>query len=341
MAWKFWRWSPALAALVIAPFFAIELIFLGANALKIPQGGWFPLLVGTGLFILMWTWRKGSRLLAEISHRGRPPLPEFIRMAESSSVPRVPGTAMFLTGNAQDVPAALLHNMKHNKVLHDHNIILTIVTEEVPRLRDEGRVTVEKLSDRFSRVIVRFGFMESPDVPKALESRELRPGGRVVLPVAAGAASVGSLGIAAVAGLHLHSARALRERRVRPLLHPGGSGGRSRRTDHDLITSRRRTLACWHAACAFLHCRLDLRPRSRPSSRSRRHYHGFLVLWISDPGMPPGLVTARPYEFVHEPIMHPGAVEQPMLLRHLRRVATRRPSASSTATVAVGPVRLP
>ena len=170
VAWKFWRWSPAVVALVIAPFLAIELVFLGANALKIPHGGWFPLLVGTGLFILMRTWRKGTRLLAEISHRGRPPLAEFIRAAEGSPVPRVPGTAIFLTGNSQDVPAALLHNLKHNKVLHDHNVILTVMTEEVPRLRDEGRVSVETLSDRFSRVIVRFGFMESPNVPKALEA---------------------------------------------------------------------------------------------------------------------------------------------------------------------------
>ncbi|MBQ0822846.1 potassium transporter Kup [Microvirga sp. HBU67558] len=170
VAWKFWRWSPAVVALVITPFLAIELVFLGANALKIPHGGWFPLLVGTGLFILMRTWRKGTRLLAEISHRGRPPLAEFMRMAETSPVPRVPGTAIFLTGSSQDVPAALLHNLKHNKVLHDHNIILTVITEEVPRLRDEGRVTTEKLSDRFSRVIVRFGFMEHPNVPKALES---------------------------------------------------------------------------------------------------------------------------------------------------------------------------
>jgi KUP system potassium uptake protein len=100
VAWKFWRYSPLVAALVIAPFFAIELIFLGANALKIPQGGWFPLLIGAGLFTLTWVWRKGSRLLAEISHQGRPPLPEFIRMAESSLAPRVSGTAMILTGNA-------------------------------------------------------------------------------------------------------------------------------------------------------------------------------------------------------------------------------------------------
>ncbi len=128
-----------------------------------------PLVVGTGLFILMRTWRKGMRLLSELAHRGRPPLSEFIRNAESSLVPRVPGTAIFLTGNAADVPAALLHNMKHNKVLHDQNVILTVVTEEVPRLGEEGRVTVEELSDRFSRVTVRFGFMEDPNVPKALE----------------------------------------------------------------------------------------------------------------------------------------------------------------------------
>lgn len=168
VAWKFWRWSPVVTALMLAPFFVIELIFLGANALKIPQGGWFPLLTGAALFTLMWVWRKGSRLLAEISHQGRPPLPEFIQRAESSSVPRVLGMAIFLTGNAQDVPAALLHNMKHNKVLHDQNVILTVVTEEVPRLPEEGRVTMEKLSDRFSRMIVRFGFMENSNLPKAL-----------------------------------------------------------------------------------------------------------------------------------------------------------------------------
>jgi KUP system potassium uptake protein len=168
VAWKFWRWSPIVTALAIAPFLLIELIFLSANALKIPQGGWFPLLLGAGLYVLMWTWRKGTHLLTEITHKGRPPLAEFIRMAEDSSTPRVPGTALFLTGDASDVPAALLHNMKHNKVLHEKNVILTVVTEEVPRVADARRTTVEKLSDAFSRVILRFGFMESPNVPKAL-----------------------------------------------------------------------------------------------------------------------------------------------------------------------------
>ncbi|MPR12326.1 hypothetical protein FS320_35745 [Microvirga tunisiensis] len=93
-----------------------------------------------------------------------------MRRAKSSPVPRVPGTAIFLSGSSQDVPAALLHNLKHNKVLHEQNVILTVMTEEVPRLRDKGRVTSETLSDRFSRVTVQFGFMESPSVPKALRA---------------------------------------------------------------------------------------------------------------------------------------------------------------------------
>ena len=199
----------------------------------------------------MWMWRKGSRLLAEISHRGRPPLPEFIRMAESSSVPRVPGTAMFLTGNAQDVPAALLHNMKHNKVLHDQNVILTVVTEEVPRLPDEGRVTVEKLSDRFSRVTVRFGFMESPNVPKALRAADFDLEDVSFFLSRRALQAVGPVRVAAVAGLHLHPDGAIRQRRVGPLLHPGGSGGRGGRTDHDLIGARARLTWCAgaHGSC--------------------------------------------------------------------------------------------
>jgi KUP system potassium uptake protein len=170
VAWKFWKWSPVVAALVIAPFYLIDLVFLSANVLKIPQGGWFPLLVGSGLFTLMWVWRKGTHLLAEISHKDRPALHKFITRAETGSVQRVPGTAVFLTGNAHDVPAALLHNLKHNKVLHEKNVILTVTTEEVPRIRDSDRVTVETLSGAFSRAIVRFGFMEYPNVPQALEA---------------------------------------------------------------------------------------------------------------------------------------------------------------------------
>jgi len=170
VAWKVWGWSPIVAALVVAPFLIIDLIFLGANALKFFQGGWFPVMVAAGLVILMWTWRKGTQLLAELARKDRPSLEEFILMAERGSVARVPGTAVFLTGTGADVPAALLHNLKHNRVLHEKNIIMSVLTEEVPRLPEADRITIEKLSEAFSRMTLRFGYMETPDVPEALRA---------------------------------------------------------------------------------------------------------------------------------------------------------------------------
>ena len=124
-----------------------------------------------------------------------------------------------------DVPAALLHNLKHNKVLHEKNIILTVLTEEVPRLRDEGRVTTERLSERFARVTVRFGFMEGPDVPRALRAAnfDLEEASFFLSRRALQPSS--EFWVAALAGLHLHSARTGRKRRVGPVLHPGGSRG--------------------------------------------------------------------------------------------------------------------
>ncbi|KQO57331.1 potassium transport protein Kup [Methylobacterium sp. Leaf86] len=168
VGWKAWRWSPLVVALVIAPFLLIELVFLSANALKVLQGGWLPLTVGAGLVFLMWTWRTGSRVLTEEVHRARLPLSEFMKKAEVGSVQRVPGSAVFLTGTPGDTPGALLHNVKHNGVLHAHNMVLTVHTEDVPRITDGERVTVERLSDAFSCVSVRFGFMELPDLPRAL-----------------------------------------------------------------------------------------------------------------------------------------------------------------------------
>ena len=168
VAWKVWRWSPALAALVIAPFLLIELVFLSANALKLLHGGWVPLTIGAALVTAMWTWRRGSAPIAAEIHRRRLPLSEFTRMAETGSVQRVPGTAVFPTGTPGDTPGALMHNVKHNRVLHAHNVILNVVTEDMPRLPDAERVTVRRLSDAFSCVSVRFGFMEIPDLPRAL-----------------------------------------------------------------------------------------------------------------------------------------------------------------------------
>jgi KUP system potassium uptake protein len=176
VAWKVWRWSPAVAALVIAPFLVIELVFLCANALKLFQGGWLPLTIGVGLIAAMWTWRRGSALIAEEIHRRRVPLSNFTHMAETGTIQRVPGTAAFLTGTPGDTPGALMHNVKHNRVLHSHNYILHVITEDLPRVGDADRVAVKKLSDAFSCVTVRFGFMELPDLPQALATAGLDTG---------------------------------------------------------------------------------------------------------------------------------------------------------------------
>ena len=166
--WKCWNWSPAASALVVAPFLAVDVVFLLANLLKVHEGGWMPLLVGAVLLVVMLTWRRGARILAEKAHREEVPLADFVARIEKRSPDRVEGTAIFLTGSPDKVPSALLHNLKHNRVLHRHNVILNVITEDTPRVEDGNRASVERFSDGFSRVTLRFGFMEAPDVPKAL-----------------------------------------------------------------------------------------------------------------------------------------------------------------------------
>jgi len=166
--WKCWQWKALYAVLAIAPLLAVDLIFLLANLLKVFEGGWLPLAVGLSLMLVMLTWRRGTRLLAEISGTNEVGLADFIAMMAKSSIAAVPGTAVFLTGNPEAVPTALLHNIKHNKVLHNHNIILTVITEDTPRVDDAERIAVRRLSERFTAVTLRFGYMESANVPKAL-----------------------------------------------------------------------------------------------------------------------------------------------------------------------------
>jgi KUP system potassium uptake protein len=166
--WKYWRWKPSLAAAVIVPFLAVDLIFLMANLLKIFEGGWLPLAVGASLMLVMLTWRRGTRILAEISKKNEVGLADFISMLKKSSVVRASGTAVFLTGNPDATPTALLHNIKHNKVLHANNIVLNVITEDTPRVSEKERISFQRLSDAFANVTVRFGYMESPNVPKAL-----------------------------------------------------------------------------------------------------------------------------------------------------------------------------
>jgi KUP system potassium uptake protein len=166
--WKCWNWSPVASALVIAPFLAVDVVFLLANLLKVHEGGWMPLLVGSVLLVVMLTWRRGARILAEKAHREEVPLTEFAATMAKRSPGRVDGTAIFLTGSPDNVPSALLHNLKHNRVLHRRNVVLSVVTEDTPRVEDASRAEVEHLTDDFSRVILRFGFMETPNVLKAL-----------------------------------------------------------------------------------------------------------------------------------------------------------------------------
>jgi KUP system potassium uptake protein len=173
--WKCWQWKVASAALVLAPFLAVDLIFLGANLLKIFEGGWLPLAVGASLMLVMVTWRQGTRILAEVSKKNEVSLADFIAMMAKSPITRASGTAVFLTGSPEATPTALLHNIKHNKVLHQNNIVLKVVTEDTPRVADGERITLNRLSDSFTSITMRFGYMESPNVPIGLAA--CRPSG--------------------------------------------------------------------------------------------------------------------------------------------------------------------
>ncbi|PYB77307.1 potassium transporter Kup [Rhizobium wuzhouense] len=175
---KKWQWSAALAVAVLTPLLVLELVFLGANLLKIHDGGYIPVLFAAGFTIVMWTWRRGTAIIFQKTRRDDIPLESFIGMIEKKGdhgPACVSGTAIFLTSDPTRAPAALMHNLKHNHVIHERNIILTIRTLGRPRVSDDQRFEVEELSDRFSRVEIRFGFMETQNVSKTLAS--LRRGG--------------------------------------------------------------------------------------------------------------------------------------------------------------------
>jgi len=165
---RVWKWSLAATTLLIAPFIFIDCSFLSANLLKIVDGGWFPLALGMFLMLVMLTWRRGSRILFEKTRRLEVPLVDLVASLEKKLPPRVLGTAVFLTGDPSSTPTALLHSLKHYKVLHEHNVILTIMTADTPRVNPAERVQFEPISDTFSRMTVRYGFAESPNLPKAL-----------------------------------------------------------------------------------------------------------------------------------------------------------------------------
>ena len=166
--WKVWRWGAAAAAAVIAPFLLIDLTFLSANLLKVLEGGWVPLVLGAAVMLVMYTWRRGSRILFQKTRKLEIPLAALVSSLEKKPPQRVPGSAVFLTSDSDSAPTALLHSLKHYKVLHDHNVILTVEYAATPRVEEFERVKIESLSPSFMRVILRFGFMERPHVPRAL-----------------------------------------------------------------------------------------------------------------------------------------------------------------------------
>jgi KUP system potassium uptake protein len=166
--WRGWKWSPIAAAALIVPFLVIDVTFLTANLLKVFDGGWVPLVMGGVIILMMYTWRRGSRLLFEKSRKLEFPLADLVAMLEKRPPQRVAGTAVFLTSDPQSAPTALMHSLKHYKVLHEKNVILTIETAPTPRIDPSERVRMEEVSATFSKITLRFGFMESPNVPKSL-----------------------------------------------------------------------------------------------------------------------------------------------------------------------------
>ncbi|NRP74921.1 Low affinity potassium transport system protein kup [Ensifer psoraleae] len=166
-----WGWSVFTAIAVLLPLYLLELAFLGANLFKIHDGGYVPILIAGTLMAMMWTWRKGVRLLREKTTRSEVPLSQFIAAVERKfehAPLGVPGTAFFLTATPDTTPAVLLHNIKHNHVLHEHNVILTIKTASVPYVAEKDRYTLNKLSKRFTELELRFGFMDDQNVSRAL-----------------------------------------------------------------------------------------------------------------------------------------------------------------------------
>ena len=217
--WRVWNWALWAAIALMVPFILIDFTFLGSNLLKVPQGGWVPLLIGGCLSPSCSPGAGAPQILAAKTRRLEMPLEELIKLLEKKPPPRVPGTAVFLTAAPESAPTALLHSLKHYKVLHENNVILTIVTENVPRVAPQDRVEMEPIGDGFMRVILHFGFMETPNIPKRARHRaqgrlELRHHVDLVLPVAALGAARRAVRHARLAGQALHLPRPERRRRI-------------------------------------------------------------------------------------------------------------------------------
>jgi KUP system potassium uptake protein len=166
--WKFWGWRPWAAAAMMIPLILVDTTFLAANMLKIVEGAWAPLALGAGIVVLVLTWRRGTTLLLLKTRQSEVPLNTLVASLEKKPPHIVAGTAVFLTSDPSSAPTALLHNLKHNKILHEHNVILTITNVDTPRVPPEERIRMTPVSPLFAKVEIRVGFMETPNIPRAL-----------------------------------------------------------------------------------------------------------------------------------------------------------------------------
>ncbi|HEY5710317.1 MAG TPA: potassium transporter Kup [Allosphingosinicella sp.] len=162
-----WKWKPIYAVPILAVFFAVDIAYFAANLTKVPDGGWFPLLIGLFAFTLLTTWARGRSLMIKRMNEAAMPASIFIKSAASSAT-RVPGTAVFMTTASDGIPHALLHNLKHNKVLHERVLLLTVRIEDVPYVDEEKTFHLDELGQGFYRLIIRYGFMQETNVPAAL-----------------------------------------------------------------------------------------------------------------------------------------------------------------------------
>jgi KUP system potassium uptake protein len=166
---RLWKWNWLQTSMLIVPVALVDLVFISSNLLKIPDGAWLPLVLGGILIIIMWTWTRGAKILTEKTRRDSVPLAELSDILRARAPHRAPGTAIFLTSQPELAPVALLHNLKHNKVLHERNVVLTVKTTTTPRVDDAERVYIDRINADFQKVTVKYGFMESPNLPKALQ----------------------------------------------------------------------------------------------------------------------------------------------------------------------------
>jgi KUP system potassium uptake protein len=172
VARNIWNWSKRLAGAISGAFLVIDLAFFSANVIKIHDGGWVPLVIGGVIFTLMTTWRTGRQILGRRLRAQTAPFERFRETIKANPPVRVPGTAIFMTGNIESTPPALIHNLRHNKVLHLTVVLLMVRIEEVPLVPDKDRIEYEKLENNLSRLIVHYGYMETPNIPALLEQPE-------------------------------------------------------------------------------------------------------------------------------------------------------------------------